>query len=166
MAVLAYFSVIPFVLFANVAVGVVLLVVALVLGKRYQTRSAAAILGFMAITAAFWSVWISQTSVVQTESFTMRPVADGPGHPKEGEFPVVLEFVDFPGNQLHIDSRDLTAYLSVIAAAEVVIPVEFEVTRDFGSVRGFRETKIGELEAWDSQGGSYRIMNDARSPFR
>lgn len=68
---------------------------------------------------------------------------------KESE--IVLTFSDYPGHHVGIYSQEVSSYLRTLSAESV--PVTFVVTKDFGCIRGFHESKIGELTAWKSRWG-------------
>ncbi len=64
---------------------------------------------------------------------------------------IVLRFVKWPNHHVGIYSKDLGVYLESLKSNRV--PVTFRVTRDWGDVRGYNQTKIGELTSWNSEGG-------------
>lgn len=59
---------------------------------------------------------------------------------------VVLSFVDFPGHYIGQYSNELAAHLR--DKGEQPVKVAFEVTSDYGKVRGYRETEIAGLREW------------------
>ena len=61
---------------------------------------------------------------------------------------IVLSF-DFPGHFIGEYSNELAAYLS--DKGEQPVKVVFEVTSDYGKVRGFLETEIAGLHEWESE---------------
>jgi hypothetical protein len=64
---------------------------------------------------------------------------------------IVLSFVDFPGHYIGEYSNELAAYLR--DKGEQPVKVVFEVTSDFGKVRGFHEIEIAGLHEWESEWG-------------
>ena len=64
---------------------------------------------------------------------------------------IVLTFVDFPGHYIGEYSDELAAHLR--DKAGLAVKVVFEVTSDYGKVRGFHETEIGGLSDWESEWG-------------
>ena len=64
---------------------------------------------------------------------------------------IVLSFVDFPGHCIGEYSNELAAYLR--EKGEQPVKVVFEVTSDYGKVRGFHETEIAGLHQWESEWG-------------
>ena len=68
---------------------------------------------------------------------------------KESE--IELRFVDYPQGSIGIFSNELFNYLR--AYRKKYVNVEFEVTSDFGCIRGFHETRIGDIKGWKSPWG-------------
>ena len=67
------------------------------------------------------------------------------------ESEVILSFVDFPGHYIGEYSDELAAYLRDKGNPEV--KVVFEVTSDYGKVRGVHEAEIAGLHDWKSEWG-------------
>jgi hypothetical protein len=67
------------------------------------------------------------------------------------ESEVVLTFVDFPGHHIGKYSDELAQYLR--EKGEEKVKVVFEVSSDYGKVRGVHETDIGGLRHWRSESG-------------
>jgi predicted PurR-regulated permease PerM len=81
---------------------------------------------------------------------------------KESE--VVLTFVDFPGHYIGEYSDELAAHLR--DKGKQPVKVVFEVTSDYGRVRGFHETEIGGLRGWKSEWGyAGSSGSPAKSPW-
>jgi len=77
---------------------------------------------------------------------------------------IVLSFVDFPGHYIGEYSNELAAYLH--DKGEQPVKVVFEVTSDYGNVRGFHETEIAGLHEWESESGyAGSSGSPARSPW-
>jgi hypothetical protein len=68
---------------------------------------------------------------------------------KESE--VALSFVDFPGHSIVEYSDELATHLR--QRGERKVKVIFEVTSDYGKVRGFHGTEIAGLRDWKSEWG-------------
>ena len=84
---------------------------------------------------------------------------------KESE--ILLGFVEYPGHYEGIYSNELAAYLKQLPGNQV--DVTFEVTSNFGCLRGFNETQIGELKSWRSPFGYSRgtdFAEDHPSPWK
>ena len=80
---------------------------------------------------------------------------------KESE--IDLEFVDFPGHHQGVYSNEVSNYL--YHTSTKTVPVIFEVTSDFGCLRGFNEIQIGELTHWKSIWG-YSSYNEVKGLSR
>ena len=82
---------------------------------------------------------------------------------------IVLTFSEYPTHYVGIYSQQVLEYLRTLASRSV--PVTFTVTKDFGCIRGFYESRIGELERWTSpdgytgQAGNDLTRNPWSSPF-
>ena len=77
---------------------------------------------------------------------------------------VVLSFIEFPGYYLCEYSDELAVHLR--EKGEQQVKVVFEVTSDYGRVRGFHEIEIAGLREWDSEGGyAGSSGSPARSPW-
>lgn len=62
---------------------------------------------------------------------------------------VVFTFVDFPGHHIGEHSGELAAHLRQLG--EQPVNVAFEVTSDYGRVRGFDGVEIAGLRGWKSE---------------
>ena len=76
---------------------------------------------------------------------------------------VVLFFVDQPGSSVGEYSDDLAAHLREKGEDEV--KVLFEVTSDYGKVRGFHMTEVAGLRQWSSE-STYSSSSGGPSPWR
>lgn len=63
---------------------------------------------------------------------------------------IVLTFVDFPTAWIGIDDNLIAAHLGV--KQERVIPVTFDVTYDYGRVRGYSLIMVDGISTWNSTG--------------
>lgn len=78
------------------------------------------------------------------------------------ESEVVLHFQDFPEQYIGIFSNDVANYLKNHTYNNLL--VTFEVTSDFGCMRGFHEVQIGDLHHWKSAWG-YGSITESASPW-
>ena len=81
---------------------------------------------------------------------------------------VVLTFVEFPAHFIYHYSDDLAQHLRTGGKEEV--EVTFEVTSDYGKVRGFSEVEIAGLKGWKHDpegfgGGGVTGNGSAPSPW-
>ena len=85
----------------------------------------------------------------------------------EGAEPVVeLTFINDPSQGIAFVSEELAVHLERRGEAEV--EVQFEVTLDYGQVRGYHATSIAELQSWahgNAVGGT-RGVGTSWSPWR
>src|SRR5437773_821536 len=75
-----------------------------------------------------------------TYNMTWKVTAIETPRPPDGTRHIELRFEQFPHSYIGFSSNDLGTYLESSARS---VPVEFEITSDFGCMRGFRITKIG-----------------------
>ena len=68
---------------------------------------------------------------------------------------VILQFVSHPNHRLNMFSKDLASHLQ--ALQQDTIPVTFEITRDYGRVRGFSTLDIAGLKQWDASRSIYEV---------
>ncbi|HCQ84386.1 MAG TPA: hypothetical protein DIV36_07205, partial [Verrucomicrobiales bacterium] len=61
---------------------------------------------------------------------------------------VILQFVSHPNHRLNMFSKDLASHLQ--ALEQDTISVTFEITRDYGRMRGFSTLDIAGLKQWDA----------------
>ena len=64
---------------------------------------------------------------------------------------IVLSFADFPGHYIGEYSDKLAAHLR--DKSEQPVKAVFQVTSDYGRVRGFHPTEIAGLRGWESEWG-------------
>lgn len=77
---------------------------------------------------------------------------------------IVFSFVDFPGYYIGEYSNKLASHL--IDKGEQPVKVVFEVTSDYGKVRGFHETEIAGLHEWESEWGYAGLSGSStKSPW-
>ena len=61
---------------------------------------------------------------------------------------IILQFVSHPNHRLSMFSKDLASHLQ--ALEQDTISVTFEITRDYGRMRGFSTLDIAGLKQWDA----------------
>src|SRR5436190_19903565 len=90
-----------------------------------------ACVAYLSFVLAVHGLFVGQKS---EHTFPMTWENKGPNNQhKEAE--IVLKFVSYPGHYQGDFSNELASYL--VSSSEKEIPVTFEVTRDFGCLRGF-----------------------------
>ena len=70
---------------------------------------------------------------------------------------VILKFVSHPNHRLNMFSKDLASHLQGLE--QDTIPVTFEVTRDYGRMRGFSTLDIAGLKQWDTSQSFYEVSD-------
>jgi hypothetical protein len=113
-------------------------------------------------TAVAVGVWKSGVDRKSVREFDMTWQDNGERN-AYGEAEVVLQFERFPGNYVGIYSDELRDHLKQSAARP--LRVTFEVTHDFGCMRGFHETRVGDLASWRSAGGYAGVVGRPASPW-
>ena len=68
---------------------------------------------------------------------------------------VILQFVSHPNHRLNMFSKDLASHLQ--ALEQDTISVTFEITRDYGRMRGFSTLDIAGLKQWDASRSFYEV---------
>ena len=68
---------------------------------------------------------------------------------------IILQFVSHPNHRLNMFSKDLASHLQ--ALEQDTIPVTFEITRDYGRMRGFSTLDIAGLKQWDTSQSFYEV---------
>ena len=61
---------------------------------------------------------------------------------------VIFQFVSHPDHRLNMFSKDLASLLQ--ALEQDTISVTFEITRDYGRMRGFSTLDIAGLRQWNN----------------
>ena len=76
-----------------------------------------------------------------------------------GEQPLVmLAFTSHPNHRLGLVSQELATHL--LALGQERIDVTFEITRDYGKMRGFTEIEIAGLKHWDASWSYYEVSGE------
>lgn len=68
---------------------------------------------------------------------------------------VILQFVSHPNHRLNMFSKDLASHLQTLE--QDTISVTFEITRDYGRMRGFSTLDIAGLKQWDTSRSFYEV---------
>ena len=68
---------------------------------------------------------------------------------------VILQFVSHPNHRLNMFSKDLASHLQ--ALQQDTISATFEITRDYGRMRGFSALDIAGLKQWDTSQSFYEV---------
>ena len=68
---------------------------------------------------------------------------------------VILQFVSHPNHRLNMFSKDLASHLQTLE--QDTISVTFEITRDYGRMRGFSTLDIAGLKQWDASRSFYEV---------
>jgi len=117
-------------------------------GSRPWLGAAGVFIGYVALQLGVFAALTTESREELDMTWREEP-ADGPGSGRE----IVLEFEDSPGSYIGIYSDRLAEYLA--ETGDAAVRVEFELTRDFGCLRGFHETRIGRLTSWTTGGSGY-----------
>jgi hypothetical protein len=110
--------------------------------------AAGVVAAYLAVQAAIFSALTTESLVERSMRWQIRAASSDARRPE-----VVLEFEDSPNNYVALYSTQVADYLSSSGLDRV--EVQFFVTRDFGCLRGIRETQIGTLVSWETSSGGY-----------
>jgi hypothetical protein len=167
MTLLAYTDIRPILFLAGLPlfIGLAVLVCSIT-GAKFQKRKVALFssLLFVGLFTFFLTGAGPFVDQKETREYWMTwEIKPGPSQGmKESE--VVLSFVDFPGHYIGIYSDQLAAHLPTLVSKKV--KVVFEITSDYGKVRGFKETEIAGLKNWSSEWGyAGSIGTPSKSPW-
>ncbi len=152
MMPLAYIDVRPLLFIGGLSFFIGLALLLCWLAKAKFQKRKVAILSALLFTALFTLFLTSVGPFVdQKETREYMMTWEIKPSPSTGmkESEVVLSFVDFPGHYIGEYSDELAAYLR--ENGEPDVKVLFEVTSDYGKVRGFNETEIAGLRSWKSE---------------
>lgn len=164
---LAYVDVRPLIFLGGLPVFL-LLFVSVWLGCRISGGWGRASLVGTAAWAALFALFLTEVgpfvgqrrAVQHRMAWEVRPSS-------EGAEPVVeLTFINDPSQGIAFVSEELAVHLERRGEAEV--EVQFEVTLDYGQVRGYHATSIAELQGWahgNAVGGT-RGVGTSWSPWR
>ena len=123
--------------------------------------------GLFILLATGWGPFVDQKEVrtmpmqwqIREESPTAagRISVEGMAEENVSDPQVILQFVSHPNHRLNMFSKDLASHLQ--ALQQDTIPVTFEVTRDYGRMRGFSTLDIAGLKQWDTSQSFYEVSD-------
>ena len=90
---------------------------------------------------------IREESPTESDRISMEGMA-GMAEENVSDPQVILQFVSHPNHRLNMFSKDLASHLQ--ALEQDTISVTFEITRDYGRMRGFSTLDIAGLKQWDA----------------
>ena len=167
MTILSYIDVRPFVFLAGLPVFILLAIWGCRLAKARVSKWRTALISSLIFTGLFTlfltgvGPFVNQTAI-REHRMTWEIKPPPPDGTKGAE--VVLSFVEFPGHFIGHYSDELAEHLR--AGGEKEVTVVFEVTSDYGKVRGYNETEIAGLKNWRSDWGYGRVQGTpTRSPW-
>ena len=121
--------------------------------------------GLFILLATGWGPFVDQKEVrtmpmewqIREESPTAagRISVEGMAEENVSDPQVILQFVSHPNHRLNMFSKDLASHLQ--ALEQDTIPVTFEITRDYGRMRGFSTLDIAGLKQWDTSQSFYEV---------
>ena len=121
--------------------------------------------GLFILLATGWGPFVDQKEVrtmpmqwqIREESSTKIDMAGMTGIAEENASApqVILQFVSHPNHRLSMFSKDLASHLQ--ALEQDIISVTFEITRDYGGMRGFSTLDIAGLKQWDASRSFYEV---------
>ncbi len=121
--------------------------------------------GLFILLATGWGPFVDQKEVrtmpmqwqIREESPTEagRISMEGMAEKYASDPQIILQFVSHPNHRLNMFSKDLASHLQ--ALQQDTIPVTFEITRDYGRVRGFSTLDIAGLKQWDASRSFYEV---------
>ena len=133
--------------------------------RASTSRVLAATLVLVAYAVNLVGLWKAGVGRKELREFDMTWQDKG-DHKPSGEAEVVLEFARFPGHNEVIYSTPLRDHLK--QGAPRPLRATFEVTSDFGCMRGYHAVAVGGLTAWrssDRYGHSGVTGAPAESPW-
>lgn len=167
MTALAYIDVRPFLFLAGLPLFILLplLVCRMARAKAKKVKVALiASLVFTGLFAIFLTGFGPFVDQKETREYSMTWEVKPASSDEMKEPEVILSFVDFPGHFIGEHSHELAGHLRAKGEAEV--KVGFEVTSDYGKVRGFHATEIAGLKSWRSEWGhAGAIGSPDKSPW-
>ena len=154
MTLFAYIDVRPFLFLAGLPLFIGAIFLACRLAKAKFKKGTLVLLSSLLFTVLFtffltaFGPFVDQTEIREYQmTWEIKPAPSN--GMKEAE--IVLSFVEHPGHFIGEYSDSLAAHLREKGDREV--KVVFEVTSDYGKVRGFHEIEIGGLRDWNSEWG-------------
>lgn len=167
MNLLAYIDVRPLLFLAGLPLFIVLTIsVCKLIGAKVNRGRAALIssLVFTGLFAFFVTGFGPFVDQKESREYLMTWEIKPPPSEDVSESEVVFSFVDYPDHYFAEYSDELAAHLRSTGQAEV--KVVFEVTSDYGKVRGYSQKEIAGLKNWGTAGGYGGSRGDPRqSPW-
>jgi predicted PurR-regulated permease PerM len=154
MTFLAYIDVRPFLFLAGLPIFILLTLLVCWLVRAKVNKGKAALISSLVFSGLFaffltgFGPFVNQTEI--REYVMTWEIKPPPSDGTKGS-EVVLSFVDFPGHYIGQYSDELAEHLR--ANGKEQVKVVFDVTSDYGRVRGLSETEIAGLTSWHSNGG-------------
>ena len=146
-----FFNLVTLIVLANGLVVLMAIAIAVRVGRRNRAASKWILAVVMVSSLIWWIAFCSFTGVTREMAFDMEWSYGGPSQGHSSRQHVVLRFKSHPNHYVGIFSEDLGGYLETLPSRDV--RVVFEVTTDFGRMRGFHETQIGGKQSWTQLGG-------------
>jgi hypothetical protein len=161
---LAYASLLHFVLIGNLLlVGIAGAVAALTSGRRRRWALVITLL-ILILSVVFWGSLFLFTGVKREIGFDMTWSYGNPAEHCPQSKHIILRFKCCPNHAVGIYSPDLGDYLETLPSHDV--HVVFEITTDFGRMRGFNELQIAGLRSWQTCDSYYSVSGDSEpSPW-
>lgn len=167
MTFLAYIDVRPLLFLVGLPLFIVVTIaVCKLIGARVNRGKAALIssIVFAGLFALFLTGYGPFIDQKETREFLMTWEIKPPPSDDVSEPEVVFTFVEFPDHYFAEYSDELAAHLRSIGQAKV--KVVFEVTSDYGRVRGYSQKEVAGLKSWRTAGGYGGLRGDPRqSPW-
>ena len=123
--------------------------------------------GLFILLATSWGPYVNQKEVrtmpmqwqIHEEGPTEagRISMEGMAEENASDPQIILQFVSHPNHRLNMFSKDLASHLQ--ALEQDTIPVSFEITRNYGRMRGFSTLDIAGLKQWDASRSFYKVSD-------
>ncbi len=171
MTILAYIDIRPFLFLGGLPVFILLVILVCRLAGVKLRRTWVGVIASLVFTGLF-TIFLTGFGpfVSQKESREYRMTWDiqrPPSGSKITQSKVTLTFVDFPTHSIYLYSDELAQHLRTGGPKEVT--VVFDVTSDYGKVRGYSEREIAGLKGWqidpEGQGGAGAVGDSEHSPW-
>lgn len=169
MFILAYINVLPIYYIVGLLLIMLIVIPAVKLSGVQWKMKKSIFFTFVAYSAIFAFLFCGPfVGVTEQREYLMTWNVEDDLDDELNQSKVILNYVDFPNHGIYEYSNELASYLKKNGKPEV--KVLFEVTLDYGVVRGYHEVKIDELESWNSlvgHGGafdSWDYVNSDRTP--
>ena len=154
MTLLGYIDIRPYLFVGGLPLFIGLALLICWLLKAQFKKAKVALIAALIFTGAFtffltgFGPYIGQKEIREYEMNWEIKISPKSGR-KQSE--VVLSYVDYPGHYIGEFSNELATHL--LDNDKQPVTVVFEVTSDYGKVRGFHETEIAGLLDWESEWG-------------